>query len=197
MDALHTDPELPAPSNWLASHLPRAGSRARALDLACGGGRHALHMARAGFNVLAVDRSQELLDLLSRRWAAICHAKDVPAEGGIVTSCMELEGQFWPLTVDAFGQWDLIVVTNYLHRPHLGKLPPMLAPGGCLIYETFAVGNAEYGRPSNPEFLLRPDELLEFAHAHGLEVLDFAQGYVEHPKPAVTQRICATRRALG
>lgn len=151
-------------------------------------------MARAGFKVLAVDRNPELLELLDMRWARMRSATDWRAEGSIETLRMDLEIQSWPLPVHAFGLWDLIVATNYLYRPHLAELPAMLAPGGCLIYETFAVGNAQYGRPSNPEFLLRPDELLELARAHGLEVLEFAQGYVDHPKPAMTQRMCAIRR---
>ena len=54
-----------------------------------------------------------------------------------------------------------VVVANYLHRPLFPELLAALAPGGVLIYETFAAGNERYGRPSNPDFLLRPGELLD------------------------------------
>ena len=76
------------------------------------------------------------------------------------------DGSPWPLAAREF---DGIVVTNYLHRPLFPHLATPLAPGGVLIYETFGVGNERFGKPSNPNFLLRPGELLEFAAAHGLQ----------------------------
>jgi hypothetical protein len=68
-----------------------------------------------------------------------------------------------------------------------------LAPNGVLIYETFADGNAEFGKPSNPAFLLAPGELLEWAARHELRVIAFEDGRVESPKPALVQRICAVK----
>ena len=184
-------PDLPAPSPWVDSHLPVAARGQRALDLACGGGRHTILIAEAGFDVLAVDRSDEALRQLTARWAQSQCVRT--GDGRLQTNCLDLEGEHWPLAVGRFGQWDLVVVTNYLYRPYLNELPAMLAHGGLLIYETFAAGNAAYGRPSNPEFLLEEGELAEFAHQHALEVLDFAQGFVDQPKPSITQRICARK----
>lgn len=184
-------PDLPQPSAWVRAHLPDPAQGRRALDLACGSGRHTLLLARSGFDVLAVDRNEESLSQLQENWAQL--SASASAAGSVTTKRLELEGEAWPLPSDEFGQWNLIVVANYLYRPYLGQLPLMLAPGGALIYETFAAGNAAFGRPSNPDFLLLPDELREFAGQHGLEVLDFAQGFVEHPKPAITQRICARK----
>ncbi|MDR1995883.1 MAG: SAM-dependent methyltransferase [Azonexus sp.] len=86
-----------------------------------------------------------------------------------------------------------IVVTNYLWRPRLPDLLALLAPGGVLIYETFMDGNAAYGKPTNPDFLLRPGELRAVAAAAGLREIAFAEGYVERPKPAMRQAICAVR----
>ena len=106
---------------------------------------------------------------------------------GIHTLCADLEGASWPYGEE---QFDGIVVVNYLHRPLIGALLDALRPGGVLIYETFALGNEKLGRPSNPEFLLRPGELLELV-AGRLNVLAFEQGRVERPSPAVIQRICA------
>ena len=91
-----------------------------------------------------------------------------------------------------FRSFDAIVVTRYLHRPLLTPIVEALAGGGVLIYETFAAGNERFGRPRNPEFLLQPGELLEMARGR-LHVLAFEDLYVEQPKPAMMQRICALR----
>ena len=98
------------------------------------------------------------------------------------------DGSPWPFTGRRFCG---IVVTNYLHRPLFPHLAASLAEGGVLIYETFMLGNEKYGRPSNPEFLLRPGELLEAFK--DLCVIAFEQGYAERPKPAVVQRVCVQR----
>ena len=98
------------------------------------------------------------------------------------------DGGPWPLSGERFQG---IVVTNYLHRPLFPVLADSLAPGGALLYETFMLGNERYGRPSNPEFLLRPGELLDAFK--DLRVIGFEQGYAARPKPAVLQRLCAQR----
>lgn len=98
----------------------------------------------------------------------------------------------WPF---AAGRFAAIVVTNYLHRPLFPHLVRSLAPGGVLIYETFAAGNAAFGKPSNPDFLLKPAELLHFAlgSTPQLRIVAFEDGYVAHPAPAMVQRLCAIR----
>lgn len=101
----------------------------------------------------------------------------------------DLEEGSWPF---AGRRFDGIVVTRYLHRPLLAPMMDALAPGGVLIYETFAQGNERFGRPRNPEFLLQPGELSEVVRGH-LHVLAFEDGYVDAPKPAMMQRICAMR----
>lgn len=138
------------------------------LDLAAGSGRHTRLLLDMGFRVTAVDR-----DLSGMRELA---------GSGCTVRKLDLEsGDGWTLG----GGYEGIVVTNYLHRP----LFPALAPGGILIYETFATGNERFGHPSSPDFLLRPGELLEaFA---GLTVIAFEQGEVGVPRPAVIQRIAA------
>lgn len=98
------------------------------------------------------------------------------------------DGSPWPFTGQLFAA---IVVTNYLHRPLFPHLLAALDEGGVLIYETFMIGNEKFGRPSNPEFLLRPGELLEAFR--GLAVAGFEQGRVERPKEAMIQRLCAVR----
>lgn len=166
-----------APSAWVCRFAPLIAAGGTVLDLACGQGRHARHLAGLGYRVEAVDRDSASLAALA-------------GVAGVTTRCADLEGSPWPY--DA-GRFDGIVVANYLHRPLVADMLRALRPGGVLIYETFALGNEKLGRPSKPEFLLRPQELLQWVEGR-LQVLAFEQGLVELPKPAVIQRICALQR---
>lgn len=147
------------------------------LDLACGSGRHARLLAARGYKVVAVDRD----------FAAISELRGV---AGITALQLDLEGSDWPLAGERFAG---IIVTNYLWRPRLADVCALLDRGGVLIYETFMVGNEAYGKPANPEFLLRPGELRAVASAAGLREIAFAEGYTAQPKPALRQAICAVR----
>jgi SAM-dependent methyltransferase len=162
------------PSPWVERFAALIRPGGRVLDLAAGGGRHSYLLQRLGHRVTAADRDVAALAPL----AALpgCSAVEIDLE----------DGGPWRLG----DSYDGIVVTNYLHRPLLPLLPAALAPGGVLIYETFAAGNERFGRPSNPDFLLRPGELLA-AFAPPLTVIAFEQGAVERPRPAVRQRIAA------
>ena len=167
------------PSAWVQSHAGLVKPGGRVLDLAAGGGRHARYFKGLGYQVTALDRDVSRLQDLAGR--------------GVEVIAADLEdGSPWPLGARDF---DGIVVTNYLHRPLFPHLASALAPGGVLIYETFGIGNERFGKPSNPNFLLRPGELLEFAAAHGLQVLAYACGEVAEPKRAITQRMVAQRLA--
>lgn len=170
------NPILP-PSPWVEGHCRLIPPGAAVLDLACGSGRHACRLAELGYAITAVDRNFEAISKLQGR-------------PGIEAIVADLEGETWPL---AGRQFAGIVVTNYLWRPRLGDVLAMLAPGGVLIYETFMLGNAAYGKPSSPQFLLRPGELREVVAAAGLREIAFVEGYVETPKPAMRQAICAVR----
>jgi SAM-dependent methyltransferase len=156
-----------------ASLIPKHGT---VLDLACGSGRHAYYLAEAGFIVTAIDRDMSQFK-----------SSQLPL---IATLELDLELDTWPLKDQLF---DGIVVTNYLYRPHLDQLPKMLANGGVLIYETFAQGNEAFGKPSNPNFLLKTGELLNLAQRHGLKVVAYEDLYQDDPKPAMIQRICAVK----
>ncbi|MBJ7308626.1 class I SAM-dependent methyltransferase [Rugamonas sp. CCM 8940] len=164
-------------SAWVRRYAPLMPG-GEALDLACGSGRHARHLAALGHAVVAVDRDP----------AALAAA----AGPGIVTSEIELEaaGAGWPFGPARFAG---IVVTNYLHRPLMAEMIASLAPNGMLIYETFSDGNAQFGKPSNPDFLLRPGELLAWARDHELRVIAYEDGVLDTPKAAMVQRICAVK----
>lgn len=173
---------LAAPSPWVLRFAPLMPA-GEALDLACGSGRHVRLLAALGHPVLAVDRDPQAL--------AACAAP------GVSTECHDLEnGAPWPYPGREFAG---IVVTNYLHRPLFRALFDALAPGGLLVYETFAAGNGRFGKPSSPDFLLRPGELLEQARAHGssMRIVAYEDGYVDQPRPAMVQRICVARPGPG
>ena len=162
------------PSQWLLRFAHLIPGQGRVLDLACGYGRNSLWLAGQGFKVVALDRDAEAL----RGLAGI---------QGIEAMSYDVEAGAWPFTAASF---EAVVVTHYLHRPLLGHLFEALRPGGVLLYETFAVGNEQFGRPSNPNFLLKQSELLAVLPSK-MEVVAFEQGIVYRPKPAVLQRLCA------
>jgi SAM-dependent methyltransferase len=170
------------PSRWVSRFAPLV-PQGTVLDLACGGGRHARWMAALGHTVLAVDRD--------------IAAVNASAGDRILTLQFDLEADGaqshpdWPLKPASFAG---VIVTNYLHRPLMPALLQSLAPDGVLIYETFAAGNGQFGKPSNPDFLLTPGELLDIiGRQPSLRVIAFEDGYVSEPKPAMIQRICARR----
>jgi SAM-dependent methyltransferase len=169
------------PSAWVQRWAPLVSAGGPVLDVACGGGRHALFFAARGHAVTAVDRDPAAI-------AALAGQADITA------LCADIEGGHWPY---AGQQFAAVVVTNYLHRPLFPALMAALAPGGVLIYETFAQGNEAYGRPANPDFLLQRGELLRAVGP--ARVVAYEDLYVEQPRPAMVQRICAvvTARVTG
>jgi SAM-dependent methyltransferase len=171
--------EIDSPSPWVRRWAALIRPGGRVLDVACGHGRHLRYLSSLGLAVVGVDRDEAALTALREISGVEIHVADIEAEP-------------WPF---APGEFDGVVVTHYLHRPLFPVLVSALRSGGVLIYETFALGNERYGRPSNPAFLLQPDELL-----HALEplaVVAFEQGLVSAPKQAVIQRVCAVRADKG
>jgi SAM-dependent methyltransferase len=170
-------PHPTVPSPWVCRFLPLIAAGGRVLDLAAGTGRHVTVLRQAGYQVVAVDRDAGPLKAAFAGDSS-CDIKEIDLED---------DGP-WRLG----GGFDGIVVTNYLHRPLLPALADALAPGGVLIYATFMLGNERLGRPTNPDFLLRPGELLA-VFGDRLAVVAFEQGRVELPRPAMVQRIAAVK----
>ena len=163
---------LGTPSPWVQrwTRLIRAGGTV--LDVACGSGRHLRSLSSQGFALTGVDRDAAAPE-------ALCSL------GRIVVA--DIEHGPWPFEGETF---DAVVVTNYLWRPLLPTLVASVVEGGVLIYETFALGNERYGKPSNPDFLLRPGELLEACAA--LHIVAYEDGLLDDP-PRRVQRIAAQR----
>lgn len=171
-----SDCKPPQPSPWVVCHAKRIPAGGQVLDLACGSGRHTRWLHELGYPVFAADINLDgLTDLLGHP--------------GIELLETDLEQNSWPFEEARFAG---IVVTNYLYRPHIARLAGCLIASGVLIYESFAAGNEEYGKPSNPNYLLQPGELLEI-FTSSLQVIAFEQGLVNEPNPKVVQRICAVR----
>lgn len=147
---------------------------ATVLDLAAGGGRHTVLFADRGHRVTAVDR--DVAKLPTR------------ADVEIVAADLE-DGSPWPLPGRKFGA---AIVANYLHRPLLSALCDALEPGGVLLYETFMVGNDRFGKPSNPDFLLKDGELLELVRGR-FSVIAYEARLISEPKMAMVQRIAARK----
>ncbi|HIG42986.1 MAG TPA: class I SAM-dependent methyltransferase [Gammaproteobacteria bacterium] len=171
----HTNP----PNTWVTVHTRHINPQGHVLDVACGPGRHSRYLLSAGYRVTAVDINVSGIEDL----AADPRCKIVQAD-------LETSPTRWPFEVNMDGSgFDGILVSNYLHRPLFPYLVDSLAPGGVLIYQTFMLGNEKYGKPGNPDFLLCENELME-VFGTSLEVMEFHQGYVDDPRPAMMQGIC-------
>ncbi len=161
-------------SPWVSRFLPPAPLGGRLLDVACGGGRHLRRGLARGWSVTGIDRD-------------LAGVADLAGEKRAELIAADLEtGAPWPL---AGRRFQAVVVTNYLWRPMLPSIIAAVADDGLLIYETFAAGNARFGRPSNPDFLLQPNELLEAVRPR-LTVLAYEHAILSDP-PRVVQRIAA------
>lgn len=161
-----------APSPWVVRWSTLIPAGGRVLDVACGSGRHVRWLVERGFAVTGVDRDAAAIEPLQPL-------------GDIVIA--DIEGGPWPFDGRTF---DAVIVTNYLWRRGLPDIVAAVAPGGALIYETFAIGNETVGRPSRPDFLLLPGELLQAAS--GLRVVAYEDGFLDAPARFV-QRIAAVR----
>lgn len=154
------------------------------LDVACGSGRHAHWLATQGLRITAVDISAVALDTVRQGWP-----RNTPHTPTLLQA--DLENQPWPLAEQTF---DAILLTNYLWRPLWPWLLSALAPGGVYLHETFAHGNASVGKPSRPDFLLQPGELL--SACQGLRVVAFEDGFAAEP-PRYVQRIAAIQETAA
>lgn len=163
---------MSTPSPWITRFAPLIAPGRQVLDVACGSGRHARWLQSQGLQVTGVDRDSQAIATLQAQ---------VP--GRWIEA--DLENGPWPLPDQ---QFDAVIVTHYLWRALWPQLLASVAPGGLLLYETFAEGNAQFGKPSRPDFLLRPGELLDVCR--GMHVIAYEHGQLTQPD-RVVQRIAA------
>lgn len=165
-----------APSPWIERWQPLLPSGCTVLDVACGNGRHLRWLASHGHTLTGVDRDATALNVL---------------QGMGELLCADIENAPWPLAGRQFGA---VVVTNYLWRPLWPYIMDSVAPGGVLLYETFSHGNAAFGKPSRPDFLLEPAELLQVCA--GWQIVAYECGQLREPD-RVVQRIAAIRPRIA
>lgn len=169
------------PSAWVKrwSHLVKP--HGSVLDVACGHGRHAYYFHQQNHPLALIDRAREAIESIAIE-AHSCEKVVADIENGP-----------WPF---AGRQFHAVVVTNYLWRPLMPTVLASLAEGGVLIYETFAAGNETVGKPSRPDFLLQPGELLKVCK--DLRVVAFEDGFIQgtgEQSARFVQRIAAIRDA--
>lgn len=171
---------LPAdPSPWVVRHAGLAPDQGRVLDVACGAGRNGRFFLQRGHPTVFLD-----IDAAKVR--------DLAGVNGVEILEIDLETKIpnaWPFEPASFA---VVVATNYLWRPLMPALIDSVAPGGVFLYETFAIGNEAFGRPKNPDFLLKAGELLEMVRGK-LRVVAFGQETRPTPNQAVIQHIAAVR----
>jgi SAM-dependent methyltransferase len=169
----------PAPSAWVQRFAPLIPAGGEVLDVASGAGRHTRWLLRRGHRVVAIDR--DLAGIADLRGVDGLEALEVDLEDGTPP----------PFAGRRFAG---VVVTRYLHRPLLPSLVAAVDVGGLLLYETYSTDQARHGRPTNPDFLLRPGELLD-AVGDELRVLAYEDLELEGERLMAVQRICARRTA--
>ncbi|MEC9101833.1 MAG: class I SAM-dependent methyltransferase [Pseudomonadota bacterium] len=164
-------------SAWVRRFYGQIPKNGLILDLAGGSGRHTRFLTQQGFKLLLLDND-------------IAKAKDLQDVENIVLMEYDLEdGSTLPFPKSSFQG---VVVTNYLYRPIFPQLLDLLDDGGILIYETFAVGNEKYGRPTNPDYLLKSGELISLVSSQ-MRIIAYEEGLVRRPAKAYVQRITAAK----
>ncbi len=146
--------------------------KGRVLDVAMGSGRNAIYLAKVGFNVEGVDKSSKAVNIvleLARK-----------AEVNIKAQVSDLEGHY-PIEKDAY---EVIMCFNYLQRSLIPQIKDGLKKGGMVVYEIFIMDQARFGKPKNPDYLLKHNELLDIFR--GFWCLRYREGIVKGPKAIVS-----------
>jgi len=162
-----TDIQDLKPSPFLVENIQLL-PKGRTLDVAMGSGRNALYLAKMGFEVEGVDISQD----------AVNHALEFARTSGVKLKArvVDLEKNFH-IEEHAY---DVIICFNYLQRSLIHYIRDGLQVGGIVVYETYIIDQAKFGKPKNPDYLLKHNELLDMFH--GFRCLRYREGILEGPK---------------
>ncbi|MBW1887324.1 MAG: methyltransferase domain-containing protein [Deltaproteobacteria bacterium] len=139
------------PSQFLVENIQLL-PKGRALDVAMGSGRNALYLAKMGFEMEGIDISQ----------GAGNNAVKFAQESGV-----NLEARVVDLEKDFYIEkhaYDVIICFHYLQRSLIHYIREGLQIGGMVVYETYIIDQAQFGRPKNPDYLLKHNELLDMFH---------------------------------
>lgn len=172
-------------SSLLTQYLPQLKSlnndnKITVLDLACGNGRNGLYLAENGIPVTFADISSTAIEQVKQYSSNAEHQQNM---------------NFWSVDFEQANDFPLanknfaaIMVFRYLHRALFDQIKQAILPGGLIIYETFTTDQIQFGRPKNPDFLLKSGELQSVFS--GWEVLHSFEGIIESAsgdKQAVAQ----------
>ncbi len=161
-------------SKWIKKHLPKVNKNKILLDLASGNGRHSLFAQSLGYKVVSADINLNKLKKIDN--------------DNILNININFEIEYnWVFKDNIF---DAIIVTNYLYRNLLKKIYNSLKYNGILLYETFTIENIEFGRPNNHNFLLKPQELLNFAKNYNMQVINYEEKIINTPQKAIQRIFC-------
>ncbi len=136
------------PAQFLADNIALL-PRGRTLDIAMGAGRNAVYLAKIGFSVEGVDISPQ----------RVASAQRLAQKAGVAITARvaDLEDEYRIKK----GVYDVIICFNYLQRPLIPQIKDGLRTGGMVVYETYIVDQAQWGKPRNPDHLLKHNELLD------------------------------------
>jgi SAM-dependent methyltransferase len=169
-DHLHKDN---IPAEFLVANRTLLG-KGKALDIAMGAGRNAVYLAKEGFDVLGIEIAPDAVE----KAIALAAAENVK----VSTIVADLEGGYH-LEPSAY---DLIICFYYLHRPLIAEIKKALKPGGVVVYETYLCDQAQWGKPANPDHLLKHDELLNMFC--DWRITKYREGIIE-PRKAIASII--------
>ena len=164
------------PSKWIKNNLSKNIKDQTLLDIACGNGRHSIYAASLGYKVISLDINKEKIYKLNSNKLIFPIQIDIEKSNA------------WPFTNKVF---NTIIVTNYLYRPIFQNIINSIKLGGTLLYETFSIENSNFGKPNNPNYLLKPQELLNLAKKNNLEIVNYEEIIIQQPIKKALQRIHA------
>jgi tellurite methyltransferase len=148
------------------------------LDLACGDGHNGLFLASRGFSVILADLSEDSLK----------QAEASASRLGVTVALRQIDLEKQDNNLFANDLFSAMLVFRYLHRPLIPNIRNSLRKGGLLMYETFTTEQTQFGRPKNPEHLLKPGELSSWFQ--DWEIIHTFEGIKKKPRKAVAQIIC-------
>ena len=163
-------------STWVTYCTNLINKKSKILDVACGSGRHAKFLIQKGHFVTGIDINPKF-ELNA----------DDQKNNKIIK--YDLENNVWPFETDSF---DCILVTNYLHRALFPFFIKSVKQNGFIIYETFSLGNEKFGKPSNPDYLLDNNELLNLLK-HEMRIISYQDGIVLNNVQKYVQRVFAIK----
>lgn len=119
----------------------------RALDIAMGVGQNTVFLASRGCDATGVDRSPE----------AVMQARSLASKHGVAITAVEADMLAYTMPESSF---DIISNFYFLERSLVPGIKHSLKKNGLIFFETYTLDQPRFGHPRNPDFLLKPNELL-------------------------------------